>query len=102
MNACSAATHRILRAIETAEALQSDTVGKVINIDGRQADVPRFCEHGRRSDGHRTRHRDGPLRRPISRGGEECGASARNYPRVMRNLRSFCIASWPNTSSGLE
>jgi nitronate monooxygenase len=38
------APHRVLRcAIEGAEALQGDTVGKVLNIDGTQPDVLRFA-----------------------------------------------------------
>jgi len=38
------APHRVLRcAIEAAEAVQHDTVGKVMNIDGSQAAVPRFA-----------------------------------------------------------
>jgi nitronate monooxygenase len=38
------APHRVLRcAIEAAEALQDDIIGKVMNIDGTQPAVPRFA-----------------------------------------------------------
>jgi len=38
------APHRVLRsAVEAAEALQDDSIGSVTNIDGTQANVPRFA-----------------------------------------------------------
>ena len=66
------APHRVLRcAIEAAGALQSDTVGKVINIDGMQADVPRFASTvaDRTATGHVA-----AIALSIGWGGEECGA----------------------------